>query len=285
MTTFADFKRDIDRLTHYDHETEYIGDDGLIHCTECGEPKQELPEAYSGCAYHLIQQNAMPRLCRCERDKADADRARIVADEIARRTASTRKECFGKSRYINATFKSSDDDSEQYGKCLAYAEEFRQIKPDGLLLYGAVGAGKTHLAACVANRVIDDGFRAKFTSVSSLSGMVTAAYGNINVLDSLLDYDLVVIDDLGTERADERTAERLFYIVDLLIDNDVAMVITSNLDLKAIADAEQPGYRTYSRILGACIRLKAFDGADRRKVLGMDKAKRFKQILDERTGK
>ena len=282
MTAFSSYKHDIDRMTRYDRETEYIGDDGLIHCATCGEPKQFLFEADKGCAYHLIQQKAMPRLCRCEREMADEEERRIIAEELERRTADARADCFGTSGYINARFATSTDDCEQYGKCLAYAEEFAQLKPDGLLLYGAVGAGKTHLAACIANRVIDDGFTAKFTSVARLSGIVTGAYGNVNVLDSLTRYDLVVLDDLGVERDDARTSERVFHIVNTLIEAKVALVITSNLDIKSIADATQPGYRTYSRILGECIRLKAFTGADKRKDMGTDKAMRFKRILEDR---
>lgn len=282
MTTFAQFKRDVDKMTDYDEEIEYIGDDGLIHCKQCGEPKQYLMEADKDCPYQLIQQKAAPRLCKCERDLADAQRLRQVAEEVKRRTESTRRECFGDSGYISATFDTSDGGGEQFDKCRVYAEHFSEMRPDGILLYGTVGTGKTHMAACIANRVIDDGFTAKFTSVARISGMVTGAYGNINVLDGLSKYDLVVIDDLGADGMDEKARSRLFHVVDDLTDKGTAIVITTNLNLTANQDIQSPEYRTYSRILGNCIRVK-FAGDDLRKKQGAEKLSKFREFYKQAT--
>ena len=264
-------------------DNEFIGEDGLIYCKVCGEAKQYLDEKDKNCLYHLRQQKAHPKLCKCETEQADEQTKIAIAREQEERLSGVKSDCFSSNKkYMNCTFESSSE-SENYVKCLTYAEHFNEIKPAGLCLYGNVGTGKSHFAACIANKVIEMGYRAKFTSVSKISGLITGEYGNINnVLQKLCSYDLVVLDDLGVERESPTVEERLYLIVNELVDNDVAMIVTTNMDMTALSDTKSSAYRIYSRINGACMKMK-FDGHnDSRKKYGsaVDGKKRFGELLN-----
>jgi DNA replication protein DnaC len=85
----------------------------------------------------------------------------------------------------------------------AFAEE-----PEGwLLIHGPSGAGKTHVAAAIANRCIERGQPALFVVVPDLLDHLRASYRP----DSDMSYDLLleqvrtapvlILDDLGTQNA------------------------------------------------------------------------------------
>ena len=265
-------------------DDEYIGEDGLIYCKNCNEPRQYLEEKdrhilTNPMQYHLIQQKAHAKPCKCEemgysdaeRESADLKRLSLVADSV--------NDCFSSSKKnISARFETSDE-TENFKKCELYANSFGDLKPGGLLMHGKVGAGKSHLAACIANRVIENGFRAKFTSVSKVSGLITAEYGNVNnVLENLCSYDLVVLDDLGIEREDAKICERLYLIVNELVDNDVALIVTTNMPISAFNDKSKPSYRIYSRIKGACMEMEFVDDFDARAKYGSHKESFAKMV-------
>lgn len=283
LTSKEEFKKIIDSQIPVSDD-EYIGDDGLIYCKVCGEPKQYLDEKDKGCIYSLVQSKAHPKLCRCELERMGEQERETARRELEERLSGAKTDCFSSNRkYYGYTFENSDS-MENHEKCLTYAEHFNEIKPAGLCLYGNVGTGKSHYAACIANKVIENGYRAKFTSVSKISGLITGAYGNINdVLASLCSYDLVVLDDLGIERSNPMVEERLYLIVNELVDNDVAIIVTTNMDMKALSDTKSSAYRIYSRINGACMKMKFARPADSRKVYGssVNGMKRFKELLGE----
>lgn len=254
-------------------ENEYIGDDWLIHCSICGEAKQVLV-GEPNCAPHLLHTKAMPRLCKCDVEEGDRQRAESVRREIEEMTKEARNDCFGTSGFVSARFDTAEP-SKQMEACRKYAREFlkeyagRSAKAEGvgLILYGAVGSGKTFLASCIANDLVDQGQRVKFTTLADLCDQIAGNYGNTSaVLDSLARYDLVVLDELGVSDLEEdsgRTAKRIYRIVNRLYDSKTPMVITTNVPPDVFSDAKGPNYRIFSRLLGRCARIEV-SGKDRR---------------------
>ena len=75
----------------------------------------------------------------------------------------------------------------------------------GLLLFGDVGTGKSFFAGCIANALLDQDVPVLMTSFPTILNRLTGVYPEerVNFINSLNDYDLLIIDDLGVERSTE----------------------------------------------------------------------------------
>jgi len=136
-------------------------------------------------------------------------------------------------------------------KSLGENREFHK----GIFLYGPTGVGKTHLAFAAANKLI-----LNFSLfVRFLPTYLIPRHDTTAVLD-LTDMGknpVLILDDIGAEKLTERALECLFMIIDLRLQNDCPMIITSNFspdDLESRLDLGMPGYgkRIVSRLFEAC---------------------------------
>ncbi len=148
------------------------------------------------------------------------------------------------------------------------------INNHGLFLSGAVGRGKTHLAAAILAAMIPGLFEkghdsqrylsAKWINVPELLLELRETFGNSNKSERAVIYSycrpqLLVIDDLGAEKTTDWTGQSVYTIVSRRINDCKPTIVTSNLSLTEI-HATDP--RLASR-LGGMERFH-FDGEDRR---------------------
>lgn len=262
---------------------DYIGEDGLIHCGICGEPKQariQKPKALFGQGI----ESTYPVQCACERAASERAIAEHMERERKEAIERARSECFPYDTMARMTFAADDGKDEKLSRVFSrYAENFDRFLDAGagLLLYGAVGSGKTFYASCIANSVVDQGYRVLFTSLSVLGAKMQADYGKdkLPLLDRLCMYDLVILDDLGVERTTPTMAENSYQIINALYQSGSAMILTTNNDVSVMQKEEDPDkVRIYSRILECCKPVHV-QGGDRRKSKAKEKAKLFREIL------
>ena len=72
-------------------------------------------------------------------------------------------------------------------------------------------------------------------------------------LDSLGDYDLLIIDDLGVERNTEYAMEQMFSIIDSRYRSGKPLIVTTNLKLDELKRPPDLAHaRIYDRILERC---------------------------------
>jgi DNA replication protein DnaC len=108
-----------------------------------------------------------------------------------------------------------------------------------LLLSGEYGCGKTHLAAAVANSVVDLGVPTLFLTVPDLLDWLRFSYDSQETsfeerFDEIRNIRLLVLDDLGTQNATPWAQEKLFQIINHRYVNRLPTVVTTNVDLQSI---------------------------------------------------
>lgn len=117
--------------------------------------------------------------------------------------------------------------------CQEYAQ-----RPDGwLVLIGATGCGKSHLAYAIAGRALADGRQVYAHTVPAMLSMLRATFGEGNfdsVFHDLCEVGLLVMDDLGAERETEWAKEQLYALVDHRYRRRLPMVVTTNVALTDI---------------------------------------------------
>lgn len=112
-------------------------------------------------------------------------------------------------------------------------------QPEGwLLLVGGFGTGKTHLAAAIANHVVQDHrMQVYFAVAPDLLHHLRAAYAPTSDtsyderFEQIRSVYLLVIDDLGAEQSTPWAVEKLYQIFNYRYNNRLPTVITSNSDL------------------------------------------------------
>jgi len=195
----------------------------------------------------------------------DAFENRMKREELERHKSV----CFAESNMYNWTFENDDRKNPKISDAmLNYVNNFTEFKKDGkgLLLYGTVGTGKTYFAACIANRLIDSGYKVLMTNFARLTNEIQGMFeGKQKFIDSLNRYTLLIIDDLGAERKSEFMQEQVFNIIDARYRSGLPFIITTNLTADEIKKPQDVGYsRIYDRILERCFPVEV-TGASRRR--------------------
>jgi DNA replication protein DnaC len=108
-----------------------------------------------------------------------------------------------------------------------------------LLLEGAYGCGKTHLAAAIANDAVSKGTPTLFITVPDLLDSLRFAYSDPQTtfetrFEDIRNVPFLVLDDFGTQNATAWAQEKLFQIINYRYINKLSTLITTNLILDEI---------------------------------------------------
>lgn len=141
----------------------------------------------------------------------------------------------------------------------------------GLMLIGPYGCGKTHLAAAILHRCAEDGTPGMFVVAPDLLAQIRSSYrtgdGRADeIVDAAKNTPLLVLDDLGAEKASPWAQEQLYMIINHRYEHMLPTVITTNND-GAELEAEL-GRRTLSRLAEMTVPIKIKAGDYRMKLAG-----------------
>jgi len=145
-------------------------------------------------------------------------------------------------RFIKRTFQNTitnPKNRQAIATAKAFAKTFPSVEK-GLIFIGPVATGKTHLAAAIANELIDSLYTVIFGNVTDIITLIKSSYGKTEldeseIINTITDIDLLIIDDLGKEYATENTRMLLYQIINRLYENEKPVIITTNLNSDALA--------------------------------------------------
>ena len=240
---------------------DYIASDGLLYCGKCKTPKQAQ-----------VRGKTVPVLCKCRKEELEADRKHDSEIARLRKLARMRQDCFPASELARCTFDADDRRLPKISDALQrYADKWDEMceRKIGLLLYGGVGTGKTFYAACIANRLIERGVAAKMTSFARITNDMQEIPGERReYLTELVRYPLLILDDLGAERASEYMLEQVYTVVNARYETGKPMIITTNLPIEEIKEPNDlRRRRVYDRVLERCQPIKVSGDSRRRNAL------------------
>ena len=142
------------------------------------------------------------------------------------------------------------------GICRRYAESFPGANRN-LLMQGAPGLGKTYLSACIARVVSKKGYSVCYdTAASALEAFevhkfsrdADAAQAAGLRVQRMLDCDLMILDDLGTEISTPASTSALYTLINSRLINGKHTIMSTNLPNAELARRYTP--QISSRILG-----------------------------------
>ena len=136
-----------------------------------------------------------------------------------------------------------------------FINNFEKAEEKNLLFTGNTGLGKTYISECIANELLKKGKNVLYqTAPIMLDKVISYRFGkeDSSIYNSLLDVDLLIVDDLGTESMNSMKFTELFNIINtrLLNQNNkiTKTIISTNLSIQDLF--KNYDERIVSRLIG-----------------------------------
>jgi DNA replication protein DnaC len=151
-------------------------------------------------------------------------------------------------------------------------QEFVDLWPNtpdgkGLLLMGSCGVGKTHLAVAALIEIINGGKpgRMLFSNFQDLIQEIQASFDSDQVpskselLRPLLEADLLVLDELGSQKPTTFVQDILYYVINSRYNSELTTIFTTNYYDRSADPKEE----TLEQRIGTRLRSRLAEMADR----------------------
>ena len=257
---------------------DYIGEDGLLYCGKCHTPK----EAYFPEGKELFGRDRHPAECDCQRA---AREQRQAAEEHRRHVEAVenlKQRAFADSAMQQWTFENDNGRNPQTGIARRYAEHWEEMQAEniGCLFWGNVGNGKSYLAGCIANALMEKEIPVLMTNFALILNDLAASFENRNeYISRLCRYPLLIIDDFGMERGTEYGLEQVFNVIDSRYRSRRPLIVTTNLTLQELQNPPDTAHsRIYDRLIEMCVPV-CCTGSNFRRKAAQSKLEKLKMIM------
>ena len=257
----------------------YVAKDGLRYCGNCHTPVQ--------CRVMLLgAMRTVNCLCQCQKEERkrqkEAEETKIRMQAVRRlKSAGIQEKLLRDWRFEEA------EETESIRWAKNYVSHWEQVREEnlGLWLWGDVGTGKTFVAACIANALLEKGVPVLMTNFSKILNQTGSLYSEerVQYFASFHRYPLLIIDDLGMERCTDYAKEQVYAVIDERYKANLPLIVTSNLTIGEIRHpANLADARIYSRILAMCTPVHVH-GIDRRQPSSRKKQELVRSLLFQET--
>ena len=114
-----------------------------------------------------------------------------------------------------------------------YAEDFPDNEKPNLIFFGAAGLGKTFVADCIAQRIMERAYLVRRVTAYRLCEIMRKNQfdgSEGRAAEGVMESDLLMIDDLGTEPQTKNTSVYLFQVLNERNMNGRHTIISTNLN-------------------------------------------------------
>ena len=126
----------------------------------------------------------------------------------------------------------------------------------GFLLWGPIGTAKSYIAGCIANALLNREITVKMTNFNTIIDDMFPLEDKTEYINALARYELLILDDLGTERNSEYALGIVFSVIDRRYRSGRPLIVTTNLPIKQLKEETNiEKKRIYDRILEMCVPL------------------------------
>ena len=233
---------------------EYTAPDGL-RCCNCCHAHREMRVMLLG------RERTVPVLCNCQVEERDRLEREMRLRDFQLKRERLREEGLEDKGYYEYCFARDNNRNPQMRHAYTYVENWDRMKEEGtgLLLWGGTGTGKSFIAGCIANALIDQCVPVMMTNFAKILNKITGTFGDErNQIISRMNHNsLLIIDDLGIERNTDFAMEQIFNVIDSRYRSRKPMIICTNLELSELKNPQDIDHeRIYTRILEHSIPIK-----------------------------
>lgn len=155
-------------------------------------------------------------------------------------------------------------------------------KSKGLLFWGPLGTGKSYVATCIANALLERNVTVKMTNFNTIVDTMFRAENKAEYMNKLSCCSLLIIDELGLERSSEYALGIIFDVIDHRYRSGKPLITTTNLPLKEIkGEPNIDKRRIYDRILEQCTPILV-DGKNKREKTVKENMSYFKKLFGDK---
>ena len=193
---------------------DYTGEDGLLYCGKCRKPKEAY---FAPDKAAIFGRDRHPAECDCQRtareEREAAEKRRRHLDTVE----ELKRRGFTDPTMRDWTFENDNGRNPQTGLARRYVEHWEDMRTDniGCLFWGGVGTGKSYLAGCIANALMEKEIPVRMTNFALILNDLAASFeGRNEYISRLCRYPLLILDDFGMERGTEYGLEQVFNVID-----------------------------------------------------------------------
>ena len=260
---------------------DYTGEDGLLYCGKCRTPKEAY---FPADKIALFGRDRHPAECDCQRtqrmEREAAEQQRKHRDKVE----ELKRRGFTDPSMREWTFANDNGRNPQIKTAHSYVAKWEKMQAGnhGLLLWGSVGTGKSYLAGCIANALMEQEISVKMTNFAAVLNDLAATFeGRNEYISKLCRYPLLIIDDFGMERGTEYGLEQVYNVIDSRYRSGKPLIVTTNLSLDELNNPPDTAHkRIYDRVTEMCTPV-CFSGVNFRREKAQEKMERLKKLMND----